>query len=200
MRYFKLTPTGEIDYLDLAEIDALDKQSRKSLKHDWLDPNFSEAFSHVEIQYRKPGEQTVRVHRHFGWNLADPYLTANPQLLAHLQKKAKVTFLTKGASYLLWSGNFSKIRNYMIANLAWMLSDSTGIPPLYARRAKLEQIPYGSYTGAFLEYARGNQHDEAFVELWSKSPRRRLGFRFGYVDMEQHAHVLVTRPIAKASN
>lgn len=200
MRYFTLTPSGDIDYLDLAEIEELDKKATAkgttSLKHDWLDPNFSEAFSHVEIQYRKAGDPAadVRVHRHLGWNLGDAYLKANPQLIAHLSKKGKVTLLTKGASYLLWSGGFSTIRKYMLEHLAWMLSDSTGIPPAYARAAKMVQITYGSYTGAFLEYARTSKHDEAFIELWAKSPRRRLGFRFGYVDMEQHAHVVVTRP------
>lgn len=196
MRYFTLAPSGDIDYLDLAEIEALDKKATKSLKHDWLDPNFSEAFSHVEIRYRKAGDPNadIRVHRHLGWNLGDAYLKANPQLIAHLEKKGKVTLLTKGASYLLWGGNFSTIRSYMLRHLAWMLSDSTGIPPAFARAAKLQQITYGTYTGAFLEYARTSKHDEAFIELWAKSPRRRLGFRFGYVDMDQHAHVVVTRP------
>src|SRR5690606_15577700 len=42
--------------------------------HNWHSPNFSLAFSNVEIRYRKIGETTVRVHRHIGWNLGNGYL------------------------------------------------------------------------------------------------------------------------------
>ena len=197
MRYFTLDDAGEIRYLDAAEIAALDAARPKkpaSLKHDWQSPNFSQAFAHVELRYRRPGEATVRVHRHFGWNLGDDYLRKHPQLVRHLEKKGKVTMLTKGASYLLWRADFSIIRNYMLDYLSWMLSDSTGIPPIYARRAGMVQEPYGWYTGAFLEGAQGSKADESFIELWRTSPRRKLGFRFGYVDMNKQAHLVVTRP------
>jgi hypothetical protein len=198
MRYFKLTDTGAIQYLEQADIDVLDaagvKSKSKSLKHDWLSPNFSEAFQHVEIRYKKPADDHVRVHRHFGWNLGDDYLKQNGQLLRHLEAKGKVTVLTKGASYLLWRGDFSLIRNYMLANLAWMLSDSTGIPPAYARKAGMVQETYGHYAGAFLEGAQGGATDDSMIEMWARQPKRRLPFRFGYVDKDKQAHLLVTRP------
>ena len=194
MKFFKLDDTGAIKYLEQADIDASDKEKGKSLKGDWQDPSFSPAFSNVEIQYRKIGDTAVRVHRHIGWNLGDAYLKANPQLIKHLEKKGKVTMLTKGASYLLWRGDFSLIRNYMLDHLAWMLSDSTGIPPFYARQSKLDQIPYGYYSGAFLEGAQDGRHDQAFIELWRTSKKRKLPFRFGYVDKEKQAHLVVTRP------
>ena len=133
------------------------------------------------------------MHRHIGWNLGDDYMQKHPQLLRHLQKKGKVAVLVKGASYLLWRGDFALIRTYLLDNLAWMLSDSTGIPPSYAKQAGMIQETYGSYNGAFLEGAQGNKHDEQFIELWKKK-RRKLGFRFGYVDKDKQAHVVVTRP------
>lgn len=194
MRYFKIEDTGALRYFDAGEIDELDKQKKKSLKHDWIDPNFSTAFANVEIQYAKPGDTTVRVHRHIGWNLGDGYLMKNPQLLRHLENKGSVTVLTKGASYLLWRGDFSLIRNYMLDHLAWMLSDSTGIPPGYAKKAGMVQETYGHYNGAFLEGSQASPHDAAFIEMWAKQKKRRLPFRFGYVDKDKQAHVLVTRP------
>jgi hypothetical protein len=194
MRYFRLNDDGSIHYYDQTEIEALDSKQGKTLKHDWESPNFSEAFQHVEIQYKKPGEDTVRVHRHFGWNLGDDYLKKNPQLLRHLEAKGKVTVLVKGASYLLWRGDFSLIRNYMLDHLAWMLSDSTGIPPVYAKKAGMVQETYGVFTGAFLEGAQGGATEEAMIEMWAKQKRRRLGFRFGYVDANKQAHLMVTRP------
>ena len=108
--------------------------------------------------------------------------------------KGPVTLLTKGASYLLWRGDFSLIRTYMLDHLAWMLSDSTGIPPTYARQSKLIQETYGYYNGAFLEGAQGGRHDQAFIELWRGQKRRKLPFRFGYVDKDKQAHLVVTRP------
>jgi hypothetical protein len=30
--------------------------------------------------------------------------------------------------------------------------------------------------------------------MWAKQKRRRLGFRFGYVDANKQAHLMVTRP------
>lgn len=194
MRYFTLDETGAIHYLEQAEIDAADTKKGASLKGDWQDPAFSPAFSNVEIQYRKIGDTVVRTHRHIGWNLGDTYLQKNPQLLKHLEKKGQVTLLTKGASYLLWRGDFSLIRNYMLDHLAWMLSDSTGIPPAYARQSKMVQETYGYYNGAFLEGAQDGRHDQAFIELWKSQKRRRLPFRFGYVDKDKQAHLVVTRP------
>ena len=47
---------------------------------------------------------------------------------------------------------------------------------------------------AFLEGAQGNPSDAAFIELWQRSPRKRLGFRFGYVDKDAQAHLVITRP------
>jgi hypothetical protein len=198
MRYFTLDDTGAIHYLNQAEIDAIDKQAQKShpksLKHDWQSPNFSHAFANVEIQYKKPGEAVVHVHRHIGWNLGDDYLGKHPELVRHLEKKGMVTMLTKGASYLLWRGDFAVIRGYMLDHLSWMLSDSTGIPPTFAKPAGMVQETYGHYSGAFLESAGGNRHDDAFIALWQAQKARRLPFRFGYVDKDKQAHLVVTRP------
>jgi hypothetical protein len=198
MRYFALDDVGAIHYLDQAEIDELDHQAEKtktrSLKHDWQSPSFSHAFANVEIEYRRPGDAQLRVHRHIGWNLGDPYLKTHPELVRHLERKGRVTMLTKGASYLLYRGDFSVIRGYMLDHLAWMLSDSTGIPPTYARRKGMVQETYGHYDGAFLEGAQDNRHDEAFIELWQAQKVRPLPFRFGYVDKDKQAHLVVTRP------
>jgi hypothetical protein len=194
MRYFTIDDGGELKYFEKADIEALDAKRSKKLKHDWESPNFSEAFQNVEIQYRKPGESSLRVHRHIGWNLGDDYLKKNPQLLRHLEKKGKVVLLTKGASYLLWRGDFSTIRTYMLEHLTWMLSDSTGITPIHARPAGMVQETYGSFNGAFLEGARDNRSDNSFIELWRKNPKKPLAFRFGYVDKDGSGHLVVTRP------
>lgn len=194
MRYFTLDDAGDIHYLEQAEIDAMDKDAATSLKHDWQPPTFSPAFANVEITYRKIGETQLRVHRHIAWNLSDSYMKLHPQLIHHLEKKGAVTVLVKGASYLLWRGDFSRIRAYLLDHLAWMLSDSTGIPPKFARPAGMIQETYGRYTGAFLEGVQDSPHDADMIELWHGQRRRALPFRFGYVDKDKQAHLVVTRP------
>ncbi len=194
MKYFRLDEAGNVIYLEQADVEDADRKKMKSLKGDWASPTFSEAFSHVEIRYKKPGDATERVFRHVGWNLDDQHLTERPQLLKHLASKGKVTMLTKGASYLLHRPTFSKIRGYMLEHLAWMLSDSTGIPPLFANPAGMVQETYGSYSGAFLEGSRGTRADQTFVALWRQNKRNKLGFRFGYVDAAGAGHLVVTRP------
>jgi hypothetical protein len=200
MRYFRLEDDGSIHYLETAEIEAIEaaeKSKAKRRAYDWGNPNFSEAFAHVEIRYRKlddaPG--VVRVHRHLGWNLGDDQLAKHPQLIEHLEAKGKVTMLTKGASYLLWGASFSTIRDYMLAHLAWMLSDSTGIPPMYTKKAGMVMETYGTYTGPFLPGAlKHGRHNQDFLDLWAAQPRRKLPFRYGYVDAEKHPHIVVTKP------
>jgi hypothetical protein len=198
MRYFTLDDAGDVHYLDKTEIESLDKEALahrpKSLKHDWASPNFSTAFANVEIQYRKIGETAIRTHRHIGWNLGDDYLKLHPQLVRHLEKKGQVAVLVKGASYLLWRGDFSRTRDYILDHLAWMLSDSTGIPPKWAKKAGMIQETFGGYDGAFLESVRDNPMEQDMIDLWAKQHRRSIPFRFGYVDMNKQAHLMVTRP------
>lgn len=194
MKYFRLDENGKIHYLDDKEIAALDGEKKRSLKHDWEAPSFSPAFANVEIRYRKAGDTTDRIHRHIGWNLGDDYMAKHPELKRHLEAKGSVTVLVKGASYLLWRSDFSLIRGYLLDHLAWMLSDSTGIPPQIASKAGMVQETYGNYTGAFLEGAQDNTSDQAFIDLWAKQKRRKLPFRFGYVDKNKQAHLVVTKP------
>ena len=213
MRYFTIEDTGDLHYLTQEEIDASDKEAKlklakeakaarldpeykssSHLKHDWQSPNFALAFSNVEIQYRKIGDTQIRVHRHIAWNLGDAYLKKHQQLIRHLEKKGDVTMLVKGASYLLWRADFSLIRGYLLDHLAWMLSDSTGIPPSYAKPAGMIQETYGRFDGAFLEGSQTSKHNEDFIQMWKTQKKRALPFRFGYVDMNKQAHLLVTRP------
>ena len=73
----------------------------------------------------------------------------------------------------------------------------TGVPPTFAGPAGMIQETYGYFNGAFLEGAQGGRHDDAFIALWRSQPRRTLGFRFGDVDKDAQAHLVVTRPRPK---
>ena len=67
--------------------------------------------------------------------------------------------------------------------------------------AHMQQTTYGDYAGAFLPGAEAGwtNHSDAFRKLWNSQPRRRLPFRFGYVDAAKQAHLLITAPAVKAA-
>jgi hypothetical protein len=194
LKFFNLDDAGTIHYLSQAEIDALAPKKARKIKGGWVDTDWSQAFTNMELSFRKAGDPKapVVVHRHFAANLANTAFTGSP-LEKHLLAKGKVSALTKAASYLIWNSGFSGIRDYLLANMAWMASDSTGIPPRFAKKAGFTQVTYGTFTGAFLEEADPTT-SEAFVKLWASQPRRKLPFRYGYPDLEKHLHLMITQP------
>src|SRR4029077_14783483 len=115
----------------------------------------------------------------------------------YLATKGKIVAMTKAASYLIWIDGFSGIRDYLLANMAWMASDSTGIAPRAAKKASFKQTTFGTFTGAFLEEADKNVSD-AMVEMWKTQPHRKLAFRYGYPDIDKHVHLVITEPAPPA--
>lgn len=195
LKFFTLADDGTIHYLSQAEIDALASKKAKRKGHSWVDTDFSEAFTHMELVFRKAGDAKAPlvVHRHVAWNLGDQKFKGSA-LDKHLRAKGQVAAITKAASYLIWGSGFSAIRDYLLANMVWMASDSTGIAPQKARKAGFTQTTYGAFTGAFLDDA---DHDvsDAMVKLWQSQPRRKLTFRYGYPDHDSHVHLMITEKI-----
>jgi hypothetical protein len=191
VRYFTIADDGTLHYLEKAEIDA-DTDHAKSLRGNWKSPSFARSFANVEVQYKVPGDDHVRVHRHIAWNLDDKHLKEHPELLKHLEAKGKVAVLVKGASYLLWLADFSRFRTYLLDHLTWMLSDSTGIPPPYAHGMKQET--FGAFHGPIIDKVEDKPNDTAMRDLWKHNRPQSMPFRFGYLDKDGDAHVMITRP------
>lgn len=192
LRYFEVENNGTLHFLTAEEMARLESKTAKPRKGSWTRPDFSEAFSNAELTFRPAGgEGPVRVHRHIAANLADGPLTKNPGVLLHLKAKGSFAAMTKAASYLLWRPDFSQIRNLLLDQLALMISDSTGIPPRWAKEAHLTQETYGRFSGSFLDADAGI--NEQFRALWKSQPYRPLPFRYGYLDSAKTFHMLVTR-------
>src|SRR4029453_4941585 len=105
-------------------------------------------FSNVEIEYAKAGSaERLGVIRHVAQDLSDKALESSTGLLRHLSEKGTVSGMTKAASQLLWADEFSMIRNYLLKNAVWMISDSTGIPPRFATAAGFVQDTWGKFDG-----------------------------------------------------
>jgi len=197
LKFTRLDEDGTIHYLTQADIDALAPKKAKKKKGGWVDTDFSEAFTNMELSFRRAGDPKapVVVHRHFAWNLGDKGFKGSA-LEKYLVAKGKVVALTKAASYLIWGGGFSGIRDYLLQNMVWMASDATGIAPRWAKKAGFEQVMYGTFKGPFLEEADVNIGEE-MVKMWASQPRRKLPFRYGYPDSEKNLHLMITKPVEK---
>jgi hypothetical protein len=196
LRYFRLEPDGGIHYLTAEDIAAEEKTKAKRLNKAWVSPEFSAVFSNSEMVFRPKGKKgPLNVHRHLAVNLSDDSLRKDPSALKHLEAKGTVSAMTKAASYLLWAEGFSKIRNYLLGHMAFMVSDSTGIPPSDAAKAGFEMETYGKFSAPFL-LARARVADE-FKKLWASQPYREMDFRYGYPDKAGQHHLLITRPKTK---
>jgi hypothetical protein len=180
LRYFQIEPDGRLHYQSREEI--LARKNRR--------------FANMELTFRHRGEAATRIYRHLQANLGDKALAGTPGVMAHLESRGRVAAMTKAASYLLWSPAFKRIRDYLLTHADWMISDSTGIPPAFARAAGFEQETWGRFTGSFIKVA--HNHEADFVRLWADRPQRPLPFGFGYPDRDENDHLLVTRRRAAA--
>lgn len=195
LRFFRLEDDGGIHYLSTADIEQLEPRLARKKAKSWGDTDHSVAFSNAELRFRPRGGGPVVVHRHISANLNDGSFPGSP-VHQHLLAKGKVAAMTKAASYLLWNNYFSGIRDYLLQNMVFMISDSTGIPPGRAARAGFEQITFGRFTRSFLEASQWI--NDAFMALWKGQSYRALPFRYGYPDAAGNFHMLITRPRAPA--
>lgn len=189
LRYFRIEPDGSLHYYTAEEIANLAPKRARKIRTWGVNTDHSIAFSNAELVFERSGGDRV-VHRHIAANLDNSHFKGSP-LDAHLTRKGPIVALTKAASYLLWSNGFSAVRDYLLSNAVYMVSDSTGIPPHHARRAGLEQRTYGRFTGPYLRASA--VHTIAFADLWLRQPYRRLRFRYGYPDAAGNFHLLVTQ-------
>jgi hypothetical protein len=184
LRYFKLDPTGAIQYLTDEEV----AKAPDPLKGRAATRN--ELFSNAELRFRRPGGP-VQIYRHMQWNLDDAHLKKDPRVIKHLEAKGTIASMTKAASYLLSWDTFSTMRNYRTQHTVWMVSDATGVAPKWGKPAGFEYETYGAFTLAHLKEGEGISPD--WRKEWSAQPRRALPFRFGYYDKKINNHLVIMK-------
>jgi hypothetical protein len=195
LRYFHINPDGSLHYYTAQDIKARKTRIAHARQVKWTSPDFSEVFSNSELIFRPIGASgPPRVHRHIGASLRDDSLRQNGPILTYLRSQGRVVAMTKAASYCLWNPRFSRIRDYLLSNMVFMISDGTGIPPEFATRAGFVQETYGSFEGAMcFDDCPNPKYSAEFRDLWTSQPQRKLGFRYGYVDSKSSDHLLITR-------
>jgi hypothetical protein len=84
--------------------------------------------------------------------------------------------LIKSASYLLHSGNFTTVRNFLLINSATIVQDDSGIPLGYYNSKKWRFFPFGHYLGPISEFP--GRYQQSYAELFRRS--QPMDFGIGY--------------------
>jgi hypothetical protein len=89
--------------------------------------------------------------------------------------------LIKSASYLMHSGSFSAVRDFILANSATIIQDDSGIPLGFYSARKWHLFPFGRYAGPISEFP--NKYQESYADLFQRA--QPLDFGIGY---RWHSH------------
>jgi hypothetical protein len=188
LRYFGIENDGSLRYVDAAGVAESDR-----VPQAFGDPPTA-AFTNVEIAYRRAGSNDPpKIVRHIAQDLSDQALHDHPGLIAYLEQKGRVSAMTKAASHLLWADEFSDVRDYLLKSVDWMISDSTGIPPRFARAAGFVEDTFGHFDGPAKYGPIEARDSKDFRKLFAENPRRTLPFQFGYADVHRQIHMVVMR-------
>lgn len=100
--------------------------------------------------------------------------------------------LIKSASYLLHSGNFSTVRDFILANSATVIQDDSGIPlGLYSAR-KWRFFPFGRYAGPISEFP--NKYQQSYAELFQRAQPMDFGIGYRWRSHESNLLLAVRLP------
>ena len=84
--------------------------------------------------------------------------------------------LIKSASYLLHSGNFTTVRDYILANSATIIQDDSGIPLTYYNAKQWRFFPFGRYIGPIGEFP--GRFQQSYADLFRRAEP--IDFGIGY--------------------
>lgn len=116
----------------------------------------------------------------------------NSAFLGFCHKNAPGVSLLKSASYLMQSGGFTTVQNFLLANSRLIVQDDSGIPFNAYDPKRWSLRLYGSYI-APIELFR-NYYQANLAAAYAHSNPAPLGFSFGYAWQKDKATLIVATP------
>ena len=131
------------------------------------------------IRYFKPGENRVKVLRHYKVNVGDKYMPDWFAAVLDGLDPSSTVGMIKSCSYLMHKAPFSRIRGYMLDKTFAIVQDDTG--PRYAKllEAGYDVTFYGTFSNP-ISCFDSSTHQKDLEAAFRKAPVRKIGFRFGY--------------------
>jgi hypothetical protein len=131
------------------------------------------------------GEQKTLYY--FSTDLSNPGVKASG-FLKFCATLAPGNSLIKSASYLLHSGNFTTVRDFILANSASIIQDDSGIPLAYYSPKKWRFFPFGHYAGPIAEFP--GRYQEEYAELFRRA--QPMDFGIGYRWRSHESNLLLS--------
>jgi hypothetical protein len=100
--------------------------------------------------------------------------------------------LLKSASYLLHSGNFTAVRDFILANSATIIQDDSGIPLAYYNKKRWRFFPFGRYAGPIAEFP--GRYQESYAELFHRAQPMDFGIGYRWRSHESNLLLAVKLP------
>jgi hypothetical protein len=100
--------------------------------------------------------------------------------------------LIKSASYLLHSGNFTIVRDFLLANSATIIQDDSGIPLGNYDSRKWRFFPFGRYAGPIAEFS--GRYQEQYAELFRRAQPMDFGIGYRWRSFESNLLLSVKLP------
>jgi hypothetical protein len=114
---------------------------------------------------------------YFSTNLANDSVGSSG-FLKFCERLAPGDSLVKSASYLMHGGNFSKIRDFLLAHSATILQDDSGIPASFFDQRTWRLEPFGRYLGPVAVFPQ--HYQPKLAEVFLKDHPAPIDFGVGY--------------------
>ncbi len=149
----------------------------------------SSAASGVRIVF-SAGNGPWQTLYYFSTNLADAGVTRSG-FLTFCGRLGVADSFIKSASYLLHSGGFNKVRDFLLEHSATVLQDDSGIPLVYFDPKKWRLQPFGRYVAPLSIFPRAYQ--PRMAELFRKAAP--LDFGLGYRWRKNESNLLLAQKL-----
>jgi hypothetical protein len=141
------------------------------------------------------GEQKTLYY--FSTDLSNPGVRASG-FLKFCATLAPGNSLLKSASYLLHSGNFTTVRDFILANSSTIIQDDSGIPLAYYSPKKWRFFPFGHYAGPISEFP--GRYQEEYAELFRRAQPMDFGIGYRWRSHESNLLLSVRLPTEDAGS
>lgn len=132
-------------------------------------------------------DRVERTLYYFSTDLSNPGVKVSG-FLKFCETLAPGNSLIKSASYLLHSGNFSTVRDFLLAHSATIIQDDSGIPLAYYGPKKWRFFPFGRYAGPIAEFP--GRYQESYAELFQRA--QPIDFGIGYRWRSHESNLLLS--------
>jgi hypothetical protein len=143
----------------------------------------------IRITFVTPGMAQRQELFYFRANLANSGLQSNPGFLRYLESYGKSASFLKAASYLMHTGEFSSIRNFLLENSTSILQDDSGIPFRALADPRWQLHYFGRYTGTLEIFE--DYYQPELAAAFRSAQRLPLSFGAGYKFRQGESHLLL---------